>query len=231
MSLGKGTWQVLSLLISVSVSASAQLKDFDFSLANRNFKSLLGQRLNNFPKPQYVRNVRLAFNNSRLGFDLRFIPGKEFERRNKKDGIITTPFVDDSKTVFVVIHEKGINKLTAALDMGHVEHDEMLRAVDFGLLANELIFEMIPETQRNDILRTLTQISKMQDDESKQKTIESMLAKHFSASKIVRFSLTLRLRYNEIYPEAGLFESVNYIVGKDVKKELSIFLLDNLMIF
>src|SRR3989338_1631040 len=221
-------WRILSLLICSVVIALPQSKDLDIDLANRNFRVLLGQRLNSFLKPQYVKKTRLAFVNNRLGFDLKFILGDEFETHRKKDGILTIPFVGNNKTIFVVVYEKGINKLTAALDMGHIEHAEMIRSIDFCLLVNELLFEITSETQRNEILKTLAQTSKMPDDEVKQKTIRSMLAKHFPAPKVVRFFLSLRLRYADVYPNAGLFESVNYIFGKDVKEELSKFLLDNL---
>lgn len=224
------TLKLAFLFVCFRVLVLAQSTDFDINLVNRNFKILLSQRLNSFPKPQYVRNTQAAFINNRLGFDLKFILGDEYERYNKGDGIVTLPFVI-SKTIFVVVHEQGVNKLKAALDIGHAEHDAMIRSIDFGLLANELILEMTSTVPRNDILQTLAQISKMEDGEPKQKAIEGVLTKHFSASKIVRFFLTLRLRYGDIYPDAGLFETINYILGKDVKEELSNFLLGNLVAF
>ncbi len=131
----------------------------------------------------------------------------------------------------MVIHENGIKKLTAALDAAHPEHEKMLRSIDLFLLANELIFEITSDAQRNDILQTFAQISKISQNESRQKAVMDMLAKHFSASKIDIFFLSLRLRFGETYPDTGLFESISYTLDKDVKEQLSKFLLDNLSVF
>ncbi len=224
-------WRILPLAVCGALSVSAQPVDFDIDLTNRNFKALLGQRLNNFPKPQYVRNIRLAFNNNRLGFDFKFITAENFNQKYENDGILTNPFVRGDKTVFVIVYEGERDKLVAALDRGHASHEEATRSIDLGLLAVELIFEMTTEARRNDIFGGLAQISKMPEGEPKQKIVMGMLAKHFPASKVVRFFLTLRLRLGEIYPGVGLLESINFILDDDVKDMLSKFISDNLMLF
>lgn len=220
-------WQVLTLFVCLAIPALPQTKDFDIDLANRNFRVLLGQRLNNFPKPEYVKNIRQAFAASNPEFNIKFIDVAEYENAYKNNGTITEPFVVGNE-IFIIAREPVKSKITAALDRGHPEHEEMLRSVDLGLLAADLIFGNTTIAQRSDILFRLAQISKMVDGVEKDKNVTAIFKKYLPPLKTIRLFVELKLRHKELYPEESISQSLGYIMGKNIADMITGFIASNM---
>ena len=217
---------VLLFFVLISNLSVAQTQELDVGLLNKNFQDMWGFRLNNFPKPDYVKNTRDAFNGGQIGFDIRFVSLADYDH-HKAAGITTSPFVTGNQ-IFIVLNDTTADKITAALDPGQPNHEVMLRVVDLGLLANELIFETTTRAQRRNILYELARASRMANETEKEELLLGVLKKNFPVYDIVKFFTLLMLRFNELYPQESIFQTIDFAIGKSTADIIKQFIMSNL---
>lgn len=221
------TTLILTLVLFGTGLSQAQSRELDVGLLNQNFKDMWGFRLNNFPKPDYVKNTRAALNAGQMGFDFRFVSVADYENNYKTASVTTYPFVSGSQ-VIIVLNDAAADKIVAVLDPGQPNHEIMLRVVDLGLLANELIFEMTTRAQRRDILSGLARTSRMSDEKEKEEALVAILKKYFPAYEIVKFFILLKLRFSELYPQESIIQTMDFITGRSTVDIIKQFIMSNL---
>ncbi|OGN05409.1 MAG: hypothetical protein A2831_01580 [Candidatus Yanofskybacteria bacterium RIFCSPHIGHO2_01_FULL_44_17] len=213
-------------LMSAGVVLGQQ--SFDINLVNSNFKNMLGLRLNNFPRPQFVKQTAAAFNGNRLGFEVKFITAEDFNAKFEGKGVVANPFVDN-KIIYVVMTGEAQRKAFASIDRSHADYEKMRSAIDLVLILNELIFEMTSPAQRTDILMQLTRISKSTEDGTeKTPAILATIRKHLSSYQVVKFFLEAKSRYGQVRPDGSILDTLLFISGHNVNEAITVFLEESL---
>ncbi|MDP3996064.1 MAG: hypothetical protein Q8P74_02345 [bacterium] len=198
--------------------------DFEPKILTANFNAMLANRLSNFKVPSYVNSIKNAWDNKTLGFSVEFINENQSARYKEKEGIDMGAFLLGNK-LMVAVNASNFEKIQALIDPGHPDYEQMSRGFNAVLIAMEMVFEKKAPSQRNAILNSIRQLSKMPTGTEKEKAILKVFQDNFSATEGIIFAGEFIFKFQRIHPGSNVLADMSFILDPTVKHRLDQLLL------
>ncbi|PJE51444.1 MAG: hypothetical protein COV29_00450 [Candidatus Yanofskybacteria bacterium CG10_big_fil_rev_8_21_14_0_10_36_16] len=221
---------VLVFLVFIFAPVFAQNTDdeilnADPELVTRNFNAQITQRLGMFSKPYYVDNIKDRWANGTLGFSIKFIDQAEYEKNKLSEGVTISPFFINRQLVIGILHDNA-DDVASLIDSGHLEHERMNRGLDAILIALEMIYERKNNEQRQEIMNSLEELSRIQDDEQRERKILEIFKTNMTTMEALMFAGEFIKRYSSVHSLSEMNSDISAILGNENRSRLDKILLD-----